>query len=178
MSEEITSKRGGFRAAPGGVVAAVISAALVSGCGGGGDGNDKPEALGGGWTMQVEGPNGTSASPAKVAGAAILPSASSTSPELRAGLISGLFAAEMKEVGATVSQKDGNVKATGPGTDYNIVIDEFTVSNYTRCDPCNVGSAVSFTVNTKLSEEGVLVGYPNPLRTYSETYKVLYTRTE
>lgn len=162
--------------------AAIVSfcVAALSACGGGGGGDSPggPEPLAGTWSVQVEKPSGERVTTANVPASGVPTFDAPASAETRATAVASIFTAELEALGAVVARSGGRVTATGEGTNLTMEVDGFELANHVRCNPCNVGGAISFVANTTLSEEGVVRGYPYPRRSYQETYKFTYTRTQ
>ena len=71
----------------------------------------------------------------------------------------------MAGVNYTVTVNGNTTTITGPNTNYTIVINSYSASNYQGCGACGVGSTVSFTMVINATEGGLLDGFSEPTTT-------------
>jgi hypothetical protein len=156
-------------------LAALLAALLVAACGGGGDG-DGPATPGntiqGNWQLALS--VGGQSSAAVAVQASAVPSADAVA-NITTANVAQLFSSGAFQ-GFTVTVSGTTVTVTGPGTNYQLVINSIGASNYQGCGGCGPGSRVSFDVDMNYTESGTFDGTPVPPNTDSLSLSFGYTR--
>ena len=161
--------------------AATAAALMLASCGGGGGGGDgdirfvQPgtPTIQGNWQLTVSIDNGPESPPVAVPATAV-PSSLQVA-RFTASAIAELFARTSFQ-GKTVSQSGTTITVTDPDTNYVLVINSITTSNFQGCGTCLVGTVVSFTVVVDFTESGTLDGVTVPTNTGTMTLRFRYTR--
>lgn len=152
---------------------------VLAACGGGGGGGDgsagrlfAPEvALQGSWQRTISFDGQASASTV-VAGADV-PSESEAGA-FTVATVAQLEAARFPD--KTVTVTTNSLRATDPDTDFTVVVNSLTVTNFTGCGSCAVGTVVSFTITANLTESGRLDGVNVAATTRNSVLTVRYQR--
>lgn len=160
-------------------LAVSLSALLLAGCGGGGEeggsrlfGPPGNATLQGTWQLSVE-VDGVLAAPVSVE-ASVVPTAEMVAQFDTAAAAQQVAIASFQ--GKVVTVSGSTLRVTDPDTNYVLVIDSFTVSDYQGCGSCGVGSSVSFTLTLAISESGVFDGLAVPAATGTMVVRFRYTR--
>lgn len=162
-------------------MAAAAAALLLAGCGGGSaDGPGQQQILApanpgiqGAWQLAVTA-NDVGIAPVAVA-AGNVPSAEDVNA-LDANAVAQIVGSTLFQ-GYSVSVSGNTVRVTDPDTNYVLVVNSFTTSNYQGCGACGVGSIVSYTLSVGFGESGVIDARNVPATTGTLVLRLRYTRT-
>lgn len=164
---------------------AACLALLVAACGGGGGSPGTPgggsgngtgtvapalPALLGIWQLTITNAGVTTA-PVAVEAAAVPTSANAFDNTGIARLL-----ARSRFQNYTTGINGSTLRVTDADTDYTMVINSFTVSQFQGCGTCEVGTAITFTLNVNFNESGTFDGVLLPSRTTSIELQVRYVR--
>lgn len=158
-----------------------VLALLLASCGGGGGGGSGQTLtidtanppLQGNWQLTVSANNGPESAPVAVDASAV--PTSSQVAQLTATAVAQLVARTSFQ-GYTVSQNGTTITVTDPDTNYVLVINSITTSDYQGCGTCLAGTTVSFTVVANFTESGTLDGTVIPPNTDNVTLRFRYRR--
>lgn len=158
-----------------------VLALLLASCGGGGDGGSGQTrtidvgnpAIQGNWQLTVSADNGPDSAPVPVDPSAV-PSSTQVA-QLTPSAVAQLVARTSFQ-GYTVAQNGTTITVTDPDTNYVLVINSITTSDYQGCGTCLAGTSVSFTVAVNFTESGTLDGVTIPPTTDNVTLRFRYTR--
>lgn len=158
-----------------------LLALLLASCGGGGGGGSGQTLtfdtanppLQGNWQLTVSANNGPESAAVPVDPSAV-PSSSQVA-RLTTTAVAQLLARTSFQAYA-VSQSGATITVTDPDTNYVLVIDGITTSDYQGCGACLAGSTVRFTVVANFTESGTLDGTVIPSSTGTVTLRFRYTR--
>ena len=78
----------------------------------------------------------------------------------------------------TVSVSGNTITVTGPGTNFTIVVNSFSASNYQSCGACGVGSQVSLLLTVNTTESGTIDGFQIPTMTETSSGLMRWTRID
>jgi hypothetical protein len=165
--------------------AASVTMLLLAACGGGGGeegagrlfGPPGNATLQGTWQLSVE-VDGVPAPPVTVE-ASVVPTAEMVAqfdtPAVAQQVGIATFQGRVVTVsGSTLRVTDAEINNN---TNYVLVINSFTASDYQGCGSCGVGSTVSFTLTLDVSESGVIDGVTVPAATGTMVVRFRYLRT-
>lgn len=155
-------------------LAMAVAVALLASCGGGG-GDDSPppaQVFTGNWelALTVDGQS--------TPGVAVPASAVPTKQEvaqITTSHVAEVFASNVFS-GYTVTVSGTTVTVTGPGTNYQLVVNSIAATNYQGCGACTVGAKVSYDVEMNYTESGTFDNQAVPLNTDSIKVTFTYTR--
>ena len=130
--------------------------------------------LAGKWSMTVTEDGTDYTAPDQVDGAAVPSSATIAGVNYNSVLAAanGTYTGE----GFTVTTNGNTVTVVGPDINMTYTINNFTVSNYSGCGSCGVGSAVSFAYSYSITFSGTVSGQPISTTNLSGTASIRYVR--
>lgn len=158
--------------------AASVTALLLAGCGGGEEGGGTlfgppgNAVLRGTWQLSAE-VDGVASAPVDV-DASVVPTANMVAEFDTATVAEQVGIVTFQ--GYTVTVSGSSIRVTDFDTDYVLVINSFSVSDYQGCGSCGVGSTVSFTLTVNTSEGGRLDGQTVPTAAGTMVVRLRYTR--
>lgn len=153
-----------------------LAVALLASCGGGGGGGDDSpppaQTVEGNWqlALTIDGQS--------TAGVAVPASAVPTQQQvsqITTANVAQVFASNAFS-GYTVTVSGTTVTVTGPGTNYQLVVNSIAATNYQGCGACTVGAKVSYDVEMNYTESGTFDNQAVPVNTDSIKVTFTYTR--
>lgn len=162
-------------------LAAAFLVLLLAGCSGGGGNPGTPGGGSGGsvspttpllgtWQVTLTS-SGIATAPVTVEAAAV----PTSDDALDANEVAQLLA-RTRFQSYTTGINGSTLRVTDADTDYTMVINSFSVSQFEGCDNCGVGSAISFLLTVNFSESGTFDGVLVPPRTATIELQVRYRR--
>lgn len=164
-----------------GLATAFACLALI-GCGGGGGGTAETPvtpvtpALDGTWRLYTIS-EGFEFNTGLVFEGKDLPTAETVSQLTMANLMTIVVPTlEVPSTGYTIVINGNTIVVTGPGTNFTVTINSFSVSNFQSCGACGGGSTVQFNLNANVTEGGTIDGEQVPTKTISDTTIIKWVR--